>query len=1168
MSELKTKIVIEGDASGAKEAARQTESALGGIGQAGKQAGNGLEAAFGTAGVRSAAAIQAEIAKINAALATLKQAADVSAAEFERAFAAGQAKIAALRTELNGTLGATVQSATGVSGAMDGITKTAGPMGAALAAAFAGDKMARTAVEMDSLARTFKAITGSAQGAAQEMDYIAKTANRLGLEVGSASKSYANFAAATKGTALEGQAARDIFEAVAGSFSQLGKSSAETEGALLALSQMVSKGVVSMEELRGQLGERLPGAMKVAADSMGLTQQDLIKLVESGQVLAVDLLPRLATGLKTLYNTGGQVNGFSAEWHRLTNTVTLAIGKIAETPVVMHTVGATLFIVRGMIAGLGSGVLLLAEGFSYLGKTVGTAMAVLNGKISGKEALDDLAKAADESAGRIAEFARQSGLAKDKTAELAAANRASAEAAGASAQAQLIAGQKVVDLYQKYSKELEGLAAVEAARQRNAEARIGLAGTEAQVLAQLTGAAERQAQIAELQAAADQAAADAADRKVRALEASFAALKELSPEQQKMLDEQRKEAQELGLVAEKSLAAANAMEIAAEKAQLAAAAERDNSARLAELKQAYENATVAVAAYEKLKDGSPEKAEAYAAAVRSQRDALYLYRDALKDTVEAEKQKEQAVQRATALEAGAVGVQIEAARASQNAAKARGQEALAIREGITVKELEAKQSAVVAEGKRREAEAAKVSAAAQIEAIKASGEMTPAKEREIAAINDAVKARQLEAEAAKQVANASAGEADAARNAAQAKNESAAASDKSVEATGKATQSSKAFSIAHADIARDLGLSGQAVEDFSRKFGEVLSPTLEKSRGIAHDYITSFKIGWETAENEAKRYAEALGYVNDLTERLGAASSGSAADLAGLVNEAEKAAGGIEGLGDQELSGLRSALASAKQQMESLKDSADSTLSSLQEELAQMNGNYAEAERLRYEARRADLEAQLALASAQGNSAAASALSRAIATLDQIAAKKIAEARQREAEELARAGKTSAQAGAAAAAASQAAGAVSGAVSGMVGIVNSAAQAASVAAQSASQSAAQIAAASGISSGGRGGGRDASLSGMTGGEGAGGEAGGETGGGESRRPESSAGEAGSVERRGGDGGSGSRTAQNITHNYTVQIHGAVLDVNDRVTLDTLGRKLAPVMAALAKRGGS
>ena len=56
----------------------------------------------------------------------------------------------------------------------------------------------------------------------------------------------------------------------------------------------MSKGTVQAEELRGQLGERLPGAFNLAAQAMGVTTQELNKMLDNGEVLAIDLLPKLA----------------------------------------------------------------------------------------------------------------------------------------------------------------------------------------------------------------------------------------------------------------------------------------------------------------------------------------------------------------------------------------------------------------------------------------------------------------------------------------------------------------------------------------------------------------------------------------------------------------------------------------------------------------------------------------------------------------------------------------------------------------------------------------------------------------------------------------------------------------------------------------------------------
>jgi tape measure domain-containing protein len=149
-----------------------------------------------------------------------------------------------------------------------------------------------------------QAITGSQQSANQELQHSRDLALRLGLDIESTTASYVQFTAATSGTALEGEKTATVFDAISSSMRVLNRSSAQTEGALKALEQMVSKGNVQAEELRGQLGERLPGAFNLAADAMGVTTKELNKMLENGNVLAADLLPKLADVLTKKYGPG------------------------------------------------------------------------------------------------------------------------------------------------------------------------------------------------------------------------------------------------------------------------------------------------------------------------------------------------------------------------------------------------------------------------------------------------------------------------------------------------------------------------------------------------------------------------------------------------------------------------------------------------------------------------------------------------------------------------------------------------------------------------------------------------------------------------------------------------------------------------------------------------
>jgi len=81
-------------------------------------------------------------------------------------------------------------------------------------------------------------------------------------------------------------------------------------GSVNATQQMISKGVISSEELRQQLGESLPGAFQIAARAMGVTTQELSKILEQGQVLSEDFLPKFAQQLsaETANGVAGAAN--------------------------------------------------------------------------------------------------------------------------------------------------------------------------------------------------------------------------------------------------------------------------------------------------------------------------------------------------------------------------------------------------------------------------------------------------------------------------------------------------------------------------------------------------------------------------------------------------------------------------------------------------------------------------------------------------------------------------------------------------------------------------------------------------------------------------------------------------------------------------------------------
>lgn len=149
-------------------------------------------------------------------------------------------------------------------------------------------------------------ISGSAELAAGELDFLRQISDKLGQNFWELVDSYKGVLAASKATNLAGQETRNIFEAVMKASTTLGLSSERTKLTLYAVEQMMSKGKVSSEELRRQMGDLLPGAFSLAAKAMNMTTQEFDKQLKAGTIFSDDFLPKFARALDAKYS--GKVN--------------------------------------------------------------------------------------------------------------------------------------------------------------------------------------------------------------------------------------------------------------------------------------------------------------------------------------------------------------------------------------------------------------------------------------------------------------------------------------------------------------------------------------------------------------------------------------------------------------------------------------------------------------------------------------------------------------------------------------------------------------------------------------------------------------------------------------------------------------------------------------------
>lgn len=160
--------------------------------------------------------------------------------------------------------------------------------------------------QMKAFERAILASAKSAGTGYYQIQQLDDTIYRLGLNAEATRKGFKTFQGSMQGMNLSASEQNRIFEQLSTGITAMGLSAEQSEGAYLALGQMMSKGKVQAEELRGQLAERIPGAFQLAADAMGVTTAELNKMLEQGEVVASEFLPKFAAEMERAFGADAQ----------------------------------------------------------------------------------------------------------------------------------------------------------------------------------------------------------------------------------------------------------------------------------------------------------------------------------------------------------------------------------------------------------------------------------------------------------------------------------------------------------------------------------------------------------------------------------------------------------------------------------------------------------------------------------------------------------------------------------------------------------------------------------------------------------------------------------------------------------------------------------------------
>lgn len=135
---------------------------------------------------------------------------------------------------------------------------------------------------------------------ARSLKFLAELTNKYGTDLIGTTEAFAKFKAAATPAGIAMAEQERIFSNISKAMASFGISGGEAALTMMAITQMMSKGKISSEELRRQLGERMPVAMQAMANAAGVSMSQLDKLLKEGKLRSAEIMGKFSDELAKL----------------------------------------------------------------------------------------------------------------------------------------------------------------------------------------------------------------------------------------------------------------------------------------------------------------------------------------------------------------------------------------------------------------------------------------------------------------------------------------------------------------------------------------------------------------------------------------------------------------------------------------------------------------------------------------------------------------------------------------------------------------------------------------------------------------------------------------------------------------------------------------------------
>ena len=197
------------------------------------------------------------------------------------------------------------QQAESAKGALRGIQFQAIAMAGALGAGVTSlsgllSSLASTAREAGRSRTILRNVSADAREYARSLKFLTDLTDKYGTDLIGTTEAFAKFKAAATPAGIALAEQERIFSNMSKAMASFGISGGEASLTMMAITQMMSKGKISSEELRRQLGERMPVAMQAMANAAGVSMAQLDKLLKEGKLRSADIMGKFSDELAKL----------------------------------------------------------------------------------------------------------------------------------------------------------------------------------------------------------------------------------------------------------------------------------------------------------------------------------------------------------------------------------------------------------------------------------------------------------------------------------------------------------------------------------------------------------------------------------------------------------------------------------------------------------------------------------------------------------------------------------------------------------------------------------------------------------------------------------------------------------------------------------------------------